>query len=377
MAGLYIHVPFCRQACHYCDFHFSTSTGHQLEMINAMAHELSLQRDYLSGEELQTIYYGGGTPSILKPAELSLLFKSIHAHHRVAGNAEVTIEVNPDDVSKDLLTTLKGLGVNRLSIGIQSFNDNVLRYFNRVHDAASARASVMLAREAGFNNISIDLIYGIPAADLDHWRTDIQRAIDLKPDHISSYSLTIEKDTVFGRWYDKGKLQPRDDNDVAEQLELLMEELANAGYDHYEISNFSRHGFHSRHNSNYWNQVNYLGIGPSAHSYNGVSRQHNVRNNSAYIRSINANTIPMEMEILTRENLINEFILTRLRTRWGCDFAELKKRYGWRETQSVATYMQELIKNGLAMIHGTILILTNKGKLLADRIASDLFVSSE
>lgn len=342
-----------------------------------MVHEITLHQNYLQGEEIGSIYFGGGTPSLLTAPQLDLFFNAIHRHHRVAGNAEITFEVNPDDVSSALLKELARFGVNRLSIGIQSFNDDVLRYFNRVHDAASAHTSVALAREAGFNNISIDLIYGIPDIDLSAWRTDIHHALALHPEHISSYSLTIEKDTVFGRWFDKGKLTPRNDGDVAEQLELLMQELSRAGYEQYEVSNFGKPGFHSKHNSNYWRQVNYLGIGPSAHSYNGVSRQYNVRNNQVYLRSLKQNVVPMEMEELTKENLINEFILTTLRTSWGCDLNQLRVRYGWTETEGVKSYIRELIRNELVVLNGSVLTLTNKGKLLADRIASDLFVTIE
>lgn len=377
MAGIYLHIPFCRQACYYCDFHFSTSVGQQQEMVDAIVREIQLQHTYLGGEEVKTIYFGGGTPSMLTPPQLEQLFDAIHRLHRVSNEAEVTLEVNPDDVSLPLLTDIKKLGVNRLSIGIQSFDDEVLRYFNRVHNSAAARASIQLGRDAGYANISIDLIYGVPGKDLANWERDIDIALTLKPEHISSYSLTIEKGTVFGRWMDAGKLQPKDDHDVATHLELLMDRLAGAGYDQYEISNFAQPGFHSRHNSSYWNQAKYLGVGPSAHSYNGVSRQYNVRNNQAYMKSLQAGTIPMELEILSRENLINEYILTRLRTQWGCDFAVLKSKYQWSETEETTKYIADLIRNDLAVIDGTVITLTNKGKLLADKIASDLFVSTE
>lgn len=377
MAGIYLHIPFCRQACYYCDFHFSTNTGRKGDLVDAMVNEIRLQSGYLAGEPLRTIYLGGGTPSMLESSELAALFDAIHQTHRVEPGAEVTIEVNPDDINLDSLKTLATLGVNRLSIGIQSFNDHTLRYFNRVHDAAAAKSSFWQAREVGFTNISIDLIYGVPGVGNDGWRSDIEQALQLAPEHISSYSLTIEKDTVFGRWYDKGKIQPAQEQTVAEQLEILMEVLGNAGYEQYEISNFSLPGYHSRHNSSYWFQEKYIGIGPSAHSYNGVSRQFNVRNNYRYMEALKSGLVPMEIETLTRENLINEYILTRLRTRWGCDLTELARRYQWEATTEVKHYLETIVGGKLAEINGSVLTLTDRGKLLADRIASDLFVTSE
>jgi len=374
MAGLYVHIPFCRQACHYCDFHFSTDTGPRLDLINALTHELALQKDYL-GEEINTIYLGGGTPSILNRGELDTLFSVIRTHFVLAPHAEITLEANPDDLTKEKLEEIRASGINRLSIGIQSFDDNLLKYLNRVHDANGARRCLKYVREAGFNNISIDLIYAIPGQSQKIWEETLQEALSFLPEHISSYGLTIEERTVFGNWSKRGKLHPMDEENSAQQFEILTDMLLQAGYGHYEISNFCKPGFHSRHNSNYWKQSRYLGIGPSAHSYNGDSRQFNIRNNASYVRSINKGIVPFEREVLTRENKINEYILTTLRTEWGCNLSFLKQHLDDDLLHRCGDNLSLLQQNGLIMIGNGILQLSRKGKLLADKIAEDLMVS--
>ena len=374
MAGLYVHIPFCRQACHYCDFHFSTDTGPRLDLINALTHELALQKDYL-GEEINTIYLGGGTPSILNRGELDTLFSVIRTHFALAPHAEITLEANPDDLTKEKLEEIRASGINRLSIGIQSFDDNLLKYLNRVHDANGARRCLKYVREAGFNNISIDLIYAIPGQSQKIWEETLQEALSFLPEHISSYGLTIEERTVFGNLSKRGKLHPMDEENSAQQFEILTDMLLQAGYGHYEISNFCKPGFHSRHNSNYWKQSRYLGIGPSAHSYNGDSRQFNIRNNASYVRSINKGIVPFEREVLTRENKINEYILTTLRTEWGCNLSFLKQHLDDDLLHRCGDNLSLLQQNGLIMIGDGILQLSRKGKLLADKIAEDLMVS--
>lgn len=374
MAGLYVHIPFCRQACHYCDFHFSTDTGPRLDLINALTHELALQKDYLE-EKINTIYLGGGTPSILNRGELDTLFSVIRTHFALAPHAEITLEANPDDLTKEKLEEIRDIGINRLSIGIQSFDDNLLKYLNRVHDANGARRCLEYVREAGFNNISIDLIYAIPGQSQKIWEETLQEALSFLPEHISSYGLTIEERTVFGNWSKRGKLHPMDEENSAQQFEILTDMLLQAGYVHYEISNFCKPGFHSRHNSNYWKQSRYLGIGPSAHSYNGDSRQFNIRNNASYVRSIIKGIVPFEREVLTRENKINEYILTTLRTEWGCDLSFLKQHLGDDLLHRCGDNLSLLQKNGLIMIGNGILLLSRKGKLLADKVAEDLMVS--
>ena len=377
MAGIYIHIPFCKQACYYCDFHFSTHQETRTELVQAILKELKLQQDYLKGEVIQTIYFGGGTPSVLDAGELQSILDSIRSLHQVAERAEITLEANPDDLNFSKLKELSALGINRLSIGIQSFHPEVLTFLNRVHDAPGAIKSFQHAREAGFSNISIDLIYGIPDETENQWTEDIRQAIALQPDHISCYSLTIEPKTVFGKWSATGKLKPVDDDVAARHLEILMDQLEQNGFEHYEISNFARPGFQSRHNSSYWRQEKYLGIGPSAHSYNGTSRQYNIHNNNLYIKSLKNDAIPFEREELSAEDLINEYILTTLRTNWGTDLKRIKQDFGYDLLNKNAEYLSKIFSDRLAVLENDVLRLTRAGKLLADKISSDLFVVNE
>ncbi len=342
-------------------------------MCVAIAKELTLQSKYLHGKRLSTLYWGGGTPSMLTDAELQIILDSVYKHFSVEENLEQTLEANPDDLTKEKLVLLRSLGFNRLSIGIQSFDDEVLRFFNRAHSANEALKCVELARESGFDNISIDLIYAIPGQSAGNWKKTIQTALALEPEHISAYSLTIEEKTVFGNWNKKGKLKPADENDAAIHFTTLMDMLEQHGYEHYEISNFCKPGFYSRHNSSYWKQTHYLGVGPSAHSYNSASRQANVSNNGLYQKSIEAGTIPAEIEVLTRENKINEYIFTTLRTSWGCDLSYLEEKFGYDLASN--GIVQKMKDQDWLIQHGSILYLTRKGKLLADQIASDLFIS--
>jgi oxygen-independent coproporphyrinogen III oxidase len=376
MAGIYLHIPFCKQACYYCDFHFSTNTSIRAQMITAMADEIQLQRDYLAGERINTIYFGGGTPSILTRNEIEILLKTMYRNFQVNSDAEVTLEANPDDLSFEKLADLRALGVNRLSIGIQSFQDQVLKALNRVHDTVSARGCVNLARDAGFNNISIDLIYAIPGQSDDEWRENIRIAARLEPDHISSYSLTIEDKTVFGRWAASGKLKPVEDDLAAHQLEILVDELEQRGYYQYEVSNFSKPGFESKHNSSYWKQEKYLGVGPSAHSYNLHTRQYNISNNHLYIKSILEGKVPFELEQLSREDHVNEYLLTTLRTSWGVNLEKLRERFQYDVVTTNEAFIDELRKRNLAVIDDGFLRLTKSGKLLADKISSELFLVS-
>ncbi len=335
-----------------------------------------MQKDYLEGEAIQTIYLGGGTPSLLDAQELQLILKEIRSAHSLIENPEVTLEANPDDLNLSKLKELSDLGINRLSIGIQTFHPALLTLLNRSHDSATAIASVRQAREVGFKNISIDLIYAIPNESDIQWEEDIRQAIALQPDHISCYALTIEEKTVFGRWSKAGKLKATDDETAARHLEVLMDELEREGFEHYEISNFARPGFHSQHNSNYWKQEKYLGIGPSAHSYNGNSRQFNVSNNNMYMKALNHDSIPFEKEVLSLENKINEYILTTLRTQWGTDLKKIKQDYGYDLLYKNTDYLSKVFERELAVMEADVLRLTRKGKLLADKISSDLFVMS-
>lgn len=345
-------------------------------MTAAIVKEIELRRDYLTDRTIQSIYFGGGTPSLAGTELLAAILHEIRRHYHVSEQAEITLEVNPDDVSAQT-SEWRSLGFNRLSLGIQSFDNRVLTLLHRVHDAARALAAFQLARNSGFDNISIDLIYGIPGLSLDEWISALRQAIALKPEHISAYALTIEDRTVFGNWQKQGKLVAADEALVADQFLQLSDQLQAAGYEHYEISNFSLPGRHARHNSGYWRQMNYLGVGPSAHSFDGKSRQYNVRNNQAYLKSLAENRIPAEREILTRANKINEYILTGLRTQWGCDLDYLKKEWGDNLEERAAGYLTTLLQQELIRKQDAKLILTRRGRLFADKIAADFMLPEE
>lgn len=362
-------------------------------MVAAICREIALQKNYLGGEAIDTIYLGGGTPSLLKKEEVSLILDEIRKTQNVNPGAEITLEANPDDLTRQKLDDLAASGVNRLSIGIQSFRDDILSFFNRAHNSADAVRSIEDARAAGFNNISVDLIYGVPGPrfarrvspearaivgrDDIAWRSSLDEALRFRPEHISAYSLTIEERTVFGKWKVANMLAPMDEGLVAGQFEILMDTLTSHGYDHYEISNFSLPGFHSRHNSSYWNQTKYLGVGPSAHSYDGLSRQFNIANNAIYARKIDSGEIPCEREVLTATDKINEYFMIGLRTAAGCDTDYLVDELGLVFSDGQKRYLDDLVRMDKIVFEGRRIKLTNKGKLLADRIAEDLFVIND
>ncbi|HMP98885.1 MAG TPA: radical SAM family heme chaperone HemW [Cyclobacteriaceae bacterium] len=375
MAGIYIHIPFCKQACHYCDFHFSTNLSRRDELCDAIEKEIALRKNYLKDNLISTIYFGGGTPSLLEVRQIESILNRIKEYFTVESGAEITLEANPDDLSEQKLSSLKTIGINRLSIGIQSFDDEILKLLNRAHNVDMAIKSVLNAKSSGIRNISIDLIYAIPGLSDLAWIHNIEKAISLQPTHISCYALTIEEKTVFGNWYKKGKLNKVADENEARQLELLITLLHKAGYLLYEVSNFCLPGYESKHNSSYWKQTHYLGLGPAAHSYNSISRQFNVANNHKYIAEINAGIIPASIETLTTADKINEYLLTSLRTQWGCNLIELKSLYDYDIMQKQAAYISSLLSEGFADIKQEHLVLTTKGLLLADKIASDLFVA--
>ncbi|NEM96466.1 radical SAM family heme chaperone HemW [Pontibacter burrus] len=372
MSGIYLHIPFCKQACHYCDFHFSTSMGTKEKTIQAIAQELELRKDYLQGQKVKTIYFGGGTPSLLTQPELQLLLQTIKRLFIVSDDAEITLEANPDDLKPEKLQELKAAGINRLSIGLQSFHEPHLRMMNRAHNATESLQCVKDAQAAGFDNITVDLIYGIPAPDHSIWLQDLGTLFSLNVQHVSCYALTIEPDTALGRWSKKGKFKPSEDDFTAQQFEILLEQMAQHGFVQYEISNFCKPGYESKHNGNYWRGVHYLGVGPSAHSFNGNSRQYNVANNRKYIDAIAQQTIPAEVEELTITDQANDYLLTTLRTTWGCDLTRMRNVYKYDVQTTHHLYLQELQQKELAHIVDDVLYLTDKGKLLADQITLDL-----
>jgi oxygen-independent coproporphyrinogen III oxidase len=374
MAGIYIHIPFCKQACYYCDFHFSTNTRLKAPMLQAIAQELRMRKKYMGAVQVQSIYLGGGTPSLLEAAALATLLTHVAQNFSLSSNMEITLEANPDDITLTKLRTLRAVGINRLSIGIQSFQDSVLCYLNRVHDSQKAIASVEIARRAGFDNLSIDLMYAIPGASQAMWEANLATALQLQPEHIAAYCLTIEQNTVFGHWNKRGRLKAVEEEEAARQFETLVEVLTTHHYEHYEVSNFTQPGYYAQHNTNYWKQGPYLGVGPGAHSYDGVTRQYNVAHNQRYIDSLHRGVVPCTVEVLTRKDHINEYIMTSLRTQWGCDMAWLTAQHDYVLEQTKSTYLEQLIDHELAVMNDQKLLLTRQGKLLADQIAMDLFV---
>ena len=375
MAGLYIHIPFCKQACHYCDFHFSTNLQLMEVMMDSIIVELKLRKDYLNEEAVDTIYFGGGTPSLVPAEYLEKMLDQI-ARLFPGRKQEVTLEANPDDLNPQALATWKSLGIDRLSLGIQSFQNQILKAYNRAHNSKEATQAIQLARAAGFEKFSIDLIYGYPHSDHQLWQLDLEEALRLDPGHLSAYSLTIEPKTTFGNWTKKGKFSPAEDEFVAQQYEWLQERCDKAGYLQYEISNFSRPNQAAIHNSNYWKRSPYLGIGPSAHSFDGSSRGFNPSSNASYTKALSTGSLPFVLEKLTPTESLNEEILTGLRTRWGLDTESLAERYHLDILEIKKGPIKKLTELGMIHTLGKTLTLTRKGQLLADSIASDIFIDS-
>lgn len=373
MAGIYIHIPFCKQACHYCDFHFSTSLKSKPQFLKALAKEIFLQKEYLGSQKVNTVYLGGGTPSVLSKDELLGIFDELNTHFSIDKDAEITLEANPDDLSPEKLAGLSQTPVNRLSIGIQSFRDEDLGFLNRIHSSRDAIASVRNAQQAGFKNITIDLIYGIQTLTNEQWKENIAMAMELEVPHLSCYSLTVEPRTPLSNFIQKGKMKNIDPQKSAEQFEILMEEMKKHDLVHYEISNFGKEGFYSRHNSNYWKGEWYLGLGPSAHSFNGRSRQWNIKSNAAYINSLDKNVIAFEKEVLTEAQRYNEYILTSLRTIWGVDEKYIQETFSESFFSHFKKEVLPFIEKGLLFSDFGKIFLSDKGKLFADKISSDLF----
>ncbi len=373
LAGIYIHIPFCKQACYYCDFHFSTSLQYMEPLIRSLELEIKIQKNYLDGESIDTIYFGGGTPSLMDTLQVETLLVAIKDNYSIESQPEITIEANPDDLDPAKLAMLKKSGFNRISIGIQSFNDDQLLMLHRVHSGRDGLLAVHNARQAGFENISIDLIFAIPAADHVLLLSDLEKAIDLKPQHISAYALTIEPRTVFGNWLKRHKFSEADEAFSEKQFLLCMDALNAAGYEHYEISNYALPGYRSRHNSSYWSHKKYLGIGPGAHSFDGTSRQHNVSNNHLYMKSLRSGAIPFIKEVLTATEQANEYLMMSLRTSSGCDLVKLSHQYGYDLWQSRKTVIERLIEAGYLILEKETILLSRSGKMLADTITADLF----
>jgi len=374
MAGIYVHIPFCTQLCNYCDFHFSVSLKNKDQLMQALINEIELQKDYLNGNTMETIYFGGGTPSILSQDEINNIINKIYSIHQITDNPEITFEANPDDLTKNYLLQLKNTPITRLSIGIQSFFNTDLQFLNRRHNAIDTINCIQNSQEVGFDNINIDLIYGIPGMGNTKWKSNLHKAFKLNIQHISAYHLSFEPKTVFSYYLKKGKIKPIDEKDSVEQFKTLTRYMKKEGFIHYEISNFAKDGFFSKHNLNYWFQKKYLGIGPSAHSYNGLSRQWNVANNTRYIRALENNEQVFERETLNNLTKYNDYVLTSLRTMWGIDLKYLQDNFGMNARNHCLKAAKKKLNNKYILLANDKIFLSEKGKLIADNIISELFM---
>lgn len=372
MSGIYIHIPFCKQACHYCDFHFSTSMKKKDDMVLAVAKEIRMRKNEFENETVETIYFGGGTPSVLQIEEIKLLIDEVYANYKVVENPEITLEANPDDLSKEKIIELSSTPINRLSIGIQSFFEDDLKMMNRAHNAAEAKECLEFATQY-FDNISLDLIYGVPGMSNKKWQENIETALSFAIPHISSYALTVETKTALSKLIQDGKIDKPQDEVAEAHFSILVDTLQKNGFIHYELSNFGKENYFSKNNSAYWLGKKYLGIGPSAHSYNGISRSWNIANNSLYLKSIEEGKLPNEIEVLSVTDRYNEYIMTGLRTIWGVSLDRIESEFGMQYLNYLQTQTQKFLNDNLLSIENNILKTTAKGKFLTDGIASDLF----
>lgn len=372
MSGIYIHIPFCKQACYYCDFHFSTSMKKKDEMVLALVKEITMRKNEFSNEIVETIYFGGGTPSVLSNDEINFLIAEVYKNYTVVENPEITLEANPDDLSSERILELAKSPINRLSIGIQSFYEDDLQLMNRAHNSAEAINCLKEATKY-FDNISLDLIYGIPGMSDEMWKHNIETALSFGIPHISSYALTVEPKTALRKLIQTGKIAEPQDEVASNHFIILVETLQKNGFIHYELSNFGKENYFSKNNSAYWLGKKYIGIGPSAHSYDGEKRGWNVANNSLYLKSIQENILPIETEILSKSDRYNEYIMTGLRTIWGVSLERIEKEFGLEYLDYLQKQAQKFLNDDLVFIESNILKPTAKGKFLTDGIASDLF----
>ena len=377
MAGIYIHIPFCKQKCSYCDFHFSTNFKYKTVLLAALQKEIVLQKDHFKTETINTIYFGGGTPSVLTEKELNLLLEAVYRNYQVNEKVELTMECNPDDITSKKINEYKKSGVNRLSIGVQSFFDDDLQFFNRAHNASEAEQSILKTQDAGIDNITIDLIYNSPLLILKKWEQNLDKFISLKVPHLSAYTLTVEPKTALHHLVKTKQTTLPTDEQAIEQFKLLMEKTKQAGLIHYEVSNFGKEGYFSQHNSNYWKGQNYLGIGPSAHSFmnnnSSQTRSWNVANNTKYIKAINQNTPYFEEELIDETTAFNEYILTRLRTIWGLDLEYIKNTFNPVLLNHFEKELEAYKNSELITISKNTVTLTTKGIFVVDKITADLF----
>ncbi|CAM1342340.1 radical SAM family heme chaperone HemW [Tenacibaculum aestuarii] len=373
MAGIYLHIPFCKQACYYCDFHFSTSLKKKEELVSCLVKELEFRKEELQHEEIETIYFGGGTPSLLSIEELQLLIGAVYQNYTVSGNPEITLEANPDDLSEEKIIELSKTPVNRLSIGIQSFFEEDLQLMNRAHNAQEAK-KCLSAATGSFDNITIDLIYGVPNMSNERWRENLQIAFDFGINHISSYALTVEPKTALDSFIKQGKYPDVEEAVAKEHFDILVAETAKNGFVHYEISNFGKPNYFSKHNTSYWLGKKYIGIGPSAHSFNKIHRSWNIANNAKYIKTIQEGKLPLEQEKLSVKDQFNEYLMTGLRTIWGVSLEKIEQDFGEEFRKELLKNAEKFIAQGLLIVTNEVLKTTENGKFLADGLASELFI---
>lgn len=373
MAGIYIHIPYCRQACRYCDFHFVVSVWQKKEILPHILKEVESRREYLNGELINSIYFGGGTPSVLEMGEIASILESIKKNYTIGSEPEISFEANPEDLKKEYLTGLREIGINRLSIGIQSFHNSDLELMHRIHSAEQAITCVKDAKDVGFDNISIDLIYGIPRQEAGVWEENLDIAFSLRVQHFSAYHLTYEAGTIFDHWVKKGRIKPIQEEDSIQQFKTLLKKSRENGFEHYEISNFSLPGFQSRHNSSYWHQEKYIGVGPSAHSFDGKSRRWNFKSNKKYSENISNGTEYFETEVLTEENQYNEFIMTNMRTMAGVSLATINERFGKDYANYFLSQAEKFVENGSVKREGEIFRFSEEGIFISDHIISEIF----
>jgi oxygen-independent coproporphyrinogen-3 oxidase len=377
MAGIYIHIPFCRTLCSYCDFYHIISRSDNRDFVDALIKESAFRREYIGNEIISTIYIGGGTPSLFPVKEIQSVLDNINKLYSVEENCEITMEMNPDDIVKDYLDELKYSGVNRISLGIQSWRDSDLKFLNRRHNVAQAVYALEETIKTGFKNVTIDLIYGIPGLTSKDWSSNLDFSFTFDIKHLSAYHLTVEPGTVLGKMKEKGLLSEVDEEESNAQFHILIEKAESAGFIHYEISNFGKPGFFSIHNSNYWKQVKYLGLGPSAHSFNGYSRQWNVRDVKKYIKAVNSGSLLFEREELDKRTRFNEYIMTSLRTMWGIDLDYVERTFDKEGYDYIVNLAGKFIDYGLMKPDKKTLILTNQGKMISDNVISELMLPAE
>lgn len=377
MAGIYIHIPFCKKKCHYCDFYKTLETNLSGEFVDSLVKEINIRKDYISPDEIiETLYFGGGTPSVLSIIEFRKVMRTIRKSFNFSDNPEITVEINPDDATKAFIGSLVHEGVNRLSIGIQSWDDGILSMLNRRHNARQAEQSILIAREAGIKNISVDLIYGIPGLSSEDWKSNLEKTFEMGVEHISAYHLTIEKNTMFGKMKDLGQFEEIAEESSEEQFGILTDMVKDNNYLHYEISNISKEEYISRHNTNYWRQVNYLGLGPSAHSYNGYSREWNISDLKEYTESLQRGESPSEREELDEKTRYNEYVMTSLRTMWGIDLNYIENSFNKEMHDYLVNISARFIKYGMLLLtEENNLVLTDQGKMISDNITTELIMS--